>query len=84
MQTSQARQQNQTAFRMLKAKIDTTYPRGKFVAFVAGQIAASADSFRELNNALRETGMEPLDALVIQAGVEYPESAHIMVGCNQP
>jgi hypothetical protein len=77
METPSERSLNQTAFRRLKEKIDKTYPQGRFIAISGGQIIADANGFEELDSLLQKAGKDPAQVLIVQAGVEYPETAII-------
>jgi hypothetical protein len=72
------REQNQAAFRRLKPLIDQTYPQGRFLAIHGGAIVADAASFDALTTLLRARGQDPKESLVVQAGVDYPETAVIL------
>ncbi len=63
----------------LKRRIDTQFPVGRFVAFQSGEVIADADTHRELAEKLGAMGKSPHDMLILQAGVEYPESAIILL-----
>ena len=78
MATQEERDLNQAAYRRLKGEIDRTYARGRYVAIAEGQIVANAASFKELNSKLGAAGLDSPEVLVVQAGVEYPETAHIL------
>jgi hypothetical protein len=77
MDTLQEREVNQAAYRRLKDEIGRNYPRGHFVAIAGGQIVADAEDFEKLCSLLRTMGKDPSHALVVQAGVDYPEAAVI-------
>jgi hypothetical protein len=79
MSTITERQQNQAAFRQLSAHIQQGYAPGRFVAIAGGKIIANGASFDELGSALKTLGQDSADVLVVQAGVEYPESAVIFI-----
>ena len=79
MNTLREKQPNQAAFRRLAALINETYPHGRFVAIAGGKIIADAASFAELESSLKSLGHDSADVLVVQAGVEYPESAVIFI-----
>jgi len=70
--------QNQAAFRKMKATIDGTYPKGRFLAIGAGEIVADASNFDELATRVRSLGKNPKEMLIVQAGVEYPETGIIL------
>lgn len=61
----------------IKRQIDRRFPSGRFVAVEAGQVVADADSHRKLVEELHAAGKGPKDMLIVQAGVDYPESAVI-------
>jgi len=73
------RQKNQTAYRRLLTWINQTYPSGWFVAIAGGEVVADAERFEEIRSQLLTLGHDPTKALVVQAGVEYPETAIIFV-----
>ena len=77
MNNSQARQLNQAAYRRLHDSINQTYPSGQFLAISSGQIVADAKKFDDLQAALVGLGKDPTQILIVQAGVEYPETAII-------
>jgi hypothetical protein len=68
---------NHAAYRRLKDAIARTNKPGQFVAISGGQIIADADGFDELRAHLAAAGKDPTEVLVVQAGVEYPETAVI-------
>lgn len=70
-------EQNETAFRRLKSAIDRQFPRGHCVALDGGEVIADADSFNELQQKLTAAGKNEPEVYVVQAGVDYPESASI-------
>ena len=74
---SEDRAANHAAFRRLKENIAHTYKPGRFVAIAGGRIAADADGFNELRTRLAALGNDSPDVLVVQAGVDYPETAVI-------
>ena len=77
MSTTAERQRNQAAFRQLSGFIEQNYPPGRFLAIAGGNIIADAASFAELESSLKILGQDSVDVLVVQAGVEYPETAVI-------
>jgi hypothetical protein len=79
MNSFEERQRNQAAFRQLGDFIKKTYPQGQFLALTAGKIIADAGSFQELDSKLLAMNQDQPDVLVVQAGVEYPESAVIFM-----
>ena len=68
---------NHAAYRRLKDAIARTYKPGQFVAISGGQIVADADGFEELRARLAAAEKDPAEVLVVQAGVEYPDTAVI-------
>jgi hypothetical protein len=84
MEPTQERQVNQTAYRQLRDSITRTYPPGRFVAIAGGRAVADGETFDELRATLRARGMDPSQALIVQAGVEYPETAVIFAQDLQP
>jgi hypothetical protein len=83
MDRIQERQHNQAAFRQLSAAINQAYPPGRFVAISDGQIIADAARFEVLRSHLEAQGKDPTQVLIIQAGVEYPETATIFSQASQ-
>lgn len=79
MNATAERQRNQSAFRQLSGFIEQTYPRGRYLAIAGGKIIADAASFDELDSVLKTAGQDSVEVLVVQAGVEYPESAVIYI-----
>jgi hypothetical protein len=77
MNNGQERQINQAAYRRLRDSIDQGYPSGQFLAIAGGQIVADAERFDDLRAALDGLGKDPAQVLIVQAGVEYPETAII-------
>jgi len=63
----------------IKKMIDSQFPIGRFVAFQSGEIIADADTHRDLVNKLSSMGKSPHNMLILQAGVEYPESTIILL-----
>jgi len=76
---TQQHAENQAAFRRLKPMIDQSYPKDRYVAIDGGRILADAATFDELTAALKSIGKDSPDVLVVQAGVDYPEFAYILV-----
>jgi len=79
MNTTSERELNQAAFRRLSGFINQNYQAGRFVGIASGKIIADAASFGELESSLQALGLNSVDVLVVQAGVEYPESAVIFI-----
>ena len=63
----------------LKQDIDRRYPPGRFVAIESSQVIADDESHRKLVEKLRALGKSPNGMLIVQAGVDYPESALILL-----
>jgi hypothetical protein len=80
---AERQQENQAAFRRLKPVIDRSYPPERFVAIEGGQVIADAASLDELTLALKALGQDSADVLVVQAGVDYPEFVHILIGVTR-
>lgn len=78
MDPAQERQLNQSAYRQLRSFIQQTYTPGRFVAIFGGKIVADAETFEDLNSILHHLGHHSPEVLVVQAGVEYPETAVIV------
>ena len=76
MDATRERQVNEAAYRRLADSIKQTYPAGRFLAIAGGQVVADAGHFEELRPALQ--------ALIVQAGVEYPETAVIFATEEHP
>jgi hypothetical protein len=79
MTPEERHQENEAAYRRLKPTIDQSYPPGRFVAIDGGQIVADAATLDELLAALTALGKDPKEGLAVQAGVEYPEFAWILL-----
>jgi hypothetical protein len=77
MDQLEERQLNQNAFRQLRTFIQETYPAGRFLAISGGKIVADAARFDELNSLLHQMGNHSSEALVVQAGVDYPDKVTI-------
>lgn len=76
-------QLNQQAFRQLRDFIQGNYPPGRFVAIATGKIIADAATFADLDAKLIAIGQETSDILVVQAGVDYPDSAFIFMQASK-
>ena len=68
---------NHAAYRRLKEEIARAYKPGRYVAIAGGQVVADADGFDELRTRLAALGKDLPDVFVVQAGVDYPETAVI-------
>ena len=74
------REENQAAYRRLKKTIAAAYRAGRLVAIAGGRIVADADDFDEMRRRLAAQGKHSANVLVVQAGVDYPETADIFAG----
>ena len=68
---------NHAAYRRLKEEIARAFMPGRFVAIAGGRLVADADGFNELRSRLAALGKDSPEVLVVQAGVDYPETAVI-------
>jgi hypothetical protein len=84
MHSTEERQLNQATYRQMKSFIDKTYPRGRFLAISEGKLIADAARFEELNSILHQMGNHSPDVLVVQAGLDRPESVTILTQDSQP
>jgi hypothetical protein len=84
MGPTQERQVNQAAYRQLRDYIQQTYPTGRFLAISGGQIVADAARFEELNSLLHQMGNDSPEVLVVQAGIDYPETVTIFAQDGRP
>lgn len=73
----ESRAVNQAAYRQLRDRIRREFPPGRFVGIAGGQIVADASTFKELDATLTRMGFPSPDVLVVEAGVEYAETATI-------
>jgi hypothetical protein len=78
MATPEEREINQAAYRRLKGTIDKTFPPGRFVAILGGQVVADGASVLEVCSLLRGAGKDPRQSLVVEAGVNYPDYVTIL------
>jgi len=72
-------ERNNVAYRRLKETISKAYPCGWFVGIADDQVLAAAADFPALAAMLRANGKDPRNVLVVQAGVDYPESVTIFL-----
>jgi len=79
MPTSQKNESNEQAFRQMKAELDTRFPAGHLIAFDGGRVIADAESIQELQPLLIQAGKNPRDVFVVEAGVDYPQFATILI-----
>jgi hypothetical protein len=84
MDPIQERQLNEAAYRQLRSFIQQTYPPGRFLAISAGKIVADAASFADVNAMLHDMGNHSAEVLVVQAGIEYPETVVIFSQDSRP
>jgi len=77
------RQMNQATYRRLRATLNRTYPAGRFVAIDSDRVVADDADFARLVLALGKAGRVPSRVLIIQAGVEFPETATIFAGTGR-
>jgi hypothetical protein len=67
------RKQDQAAFRRLEGWIKAKYPAGRFVAIWGGKVVAEAADIPQIKSALTVLSIDPRQALVVQAGMDYHE-----------
>ncbi len=77
MNENHERMANHAAYRQVKDTLARTYETGRFIAISNGQVVSDADSFARLRDQLKSLGHDPAQVLIVQAGVEYPETAVI-------
>jgi len=77
MNEHEERAANHAAYRRLKDTLAQTYGAGRFVAITEGHVVADSDSFAQLRSQLVAMGKDPAGVLIVEAGVEYPETAVI-------
>jgi hypothetical protein len=63
----------------MKETIKQTYPQGWFIGIADDHIVGAAAAFCDLEVQLRAQGIDPRSALLIEAGVEYPEYVTIFI-----
>ena len=68
-----ARTPNQAALRRLRSTIDSSYPKGRFVAIGDDHILGDAATFEDLESMLRALGRKPGESLVVRAGMKLPD-----------
>jgi len=73
------RSPNEMAYCNLKPTIDRTYPKGRFIAIHNQQVIGDAATLDELLAKLAAQGVDSKDCLAVQAGVDYPEFAYILL-----
>jgi len=79
MDAVQDSDQRMAAYRRLKPSIDQGHPKGTFVAIANDRIIATAASFDSILDSIRDTGRDPRQVLVIQAGIDYPDYVTIFM-----
>src|SRR5437899_3189074 len=77
MAMTQEQQLNHHAYRTLRDTINQTYSQGRFLAISGGRIIADANRFEELHARLHDLGNDSPQVLIVQAGVDYPETVTI-------
>src|SRR5437762_610308 len=77
MSGQQQDERNHDAYRRLKETIKRTYPPGWFIGIADDQVVGAAADFGDLERMLRAQGKDPRGVLVVEADVDYPESATI-------
>lgn len=76
---NEQQERNAMAYQQMKEMIRQRYPKGWFVGIADGGIVADASGWRELNETLRLQGRDPRLVFVVEAGVDYPEYATILL-----
>jgi hypothetical protein len=79
MRSHDEQERHMAAYRRMKGAIDTTYPKGSFVAIADDQVVGTSAIFGELERQLRAQGRDPRQVLVVEAGVNYPEQVTIFL-----
>lgn len=77
MSEQQERIANHIAYRQMKDQLAQAYGVGRFIAISNGQVIADENSFKQLSDQLRSLGQDPAQVLIVQAGIEEPESVVI-------
>lgn len=77
MDAVEERALNHAAYERLKDTLAQVYERGRYVGISGGEVVADAEDFAKLRARLSSLGKDPNRALIVQAGVAYPESAVI-------
>jgi len=72
-----AAQESVERYTHLKAQVDKHYPAGRFVAVDDGHLVADAETHQQLVEKLHALDKSPKGMLIVQAGIEYPQSAMI-------
>lgn len=68
---------NNAAYHKYRQHIDATFPKDWFVAIHEGQIVCDGKSFDDVLQSLRQKGINPRDAMVVQSG--EPNMDHMMI-----
>ena len=79
MISEHVRTPNEIAYRYFKPEIDRTYPKDRFIGIHNQKIVADAATLPELLANLAAKGLNPKECLAVQAGVDYPEFAYILL-----
>ena len=74
---TQEQELNQEAYWRMKDTIKATYPQDQFVAIAGGEIVGDATDFMTLYRALKASGRNPQQTLIVQAGHDYLRKATI-------
>jgi hypothetical protein len=82
MDPAQERSFNHGAYRRMKDTLVQAYGPGRFLAISGGKVVADADTFAQLRSLLTAQGKDPAQVLIVQAGVEYPETAVIFLSVD--
>jgi hypothetical protein len=78
MELTGAQALNQTTYHRLRDTINRTYPQGRFVAVWNDRVVADAAAVKELRALLQAQGIDPLQALAVEAGVDLPDRVTIL------
>jgi hypothetical protein len=70
---------DEQTYQRLKEDIDRKYPTGRFVAIANGGVIADAETFEALESALEQMGRDSPEILVVQAGIDEPDDALILL-----
>ena len=85
MDMRQERATNHAAYQRLKDTLTTAYVAGRFVAIADGRIVADAEDFAQIRSHLAALEKDPARILIVQVGVDYPETAVIFsLGASPP
>ncbi len=70
---------NQEAYRRSRVSLASMYGFGRYIAFCGGKVAADSGTFDGLLQRLAGMGENPSNALIVQAGANYPEKVVIFL-----